>query len=108
MLKFAVRTLAWVALLAILAMTLSPIDDRPHLATDPSVERAAAFFLLGLLFCIGYRQRWPIALGIVLVAAGGFEAAQLLTPDRHAGVADTLVKIAGGVVGFGAGLLLRI
>ena len=108
MLKLAVRTLAWIAFLAILATTLSPIDDRPHLTTDPAVERAAAFFLLGLLFCVGYRQRWPVALGIVLVAAGGFEAAQLLTPDRHAEVADTLVKITGGVVGFATGSLLRI
>jgi VanZ family protein len=108
MLKFAVRTLAWIAFLAILATTLSPIDDRPHLTTDPAVERSAAFFLLGLLFCIGYRRHWAVALGIVLVAAGGFEAAQLLTPDRHAEIADTVVKIAGGLVGFGAGLFVRI
>jgi len=82
-------------------------NDRPHLTSDPVVERAAAFFLLGLQFCIGYRQRWH-ALGIVLVAAGGFEAAQLLTPDRQAEVADAAVKVAGGLVGFGAGLFLRI
>ena len=108
MFKFAARFLAWVTLLAILAMTLLPIGDRPHLTTDPSVERAAAYFLLGLLFCIGYRQHWPIALGTVLVAAGGFEAAQLLTSDRDAEIADALVKITGGILGFGTGSLLRI
>jgi hypothetical protein len=66
MFKIALRTLAWITLLAIVAATLSPIADRPHLSSDPGIERAAAFFLLGLLFCLGYRRHWAVALGIVL------------------------------------------
>ena len=106
MFKTAVRILAWVTLGAIFAMTISPIGDRPHLTAVPVIERTAAFFLLGLLFCIGYRRHWPVALGLVLVAACGLEAAQLLTPDRHAKVADVFVKMTGVVAGFGIGLLL--
>jgi hypothetical protein len=104
--KTAIRTLAWVSLFAILAVTISPIADRPHLA-GPTLERAGAFFLLGLLFCLGYRRLWPLALLVVSFAASSFEAAQLLTTDRHAEIADALVKASGGLAGLGIGLFLR-
>ena len=101
-----VRALAWITLLAIAVMTLSPIADRPHPTSDPHVEKAAAFVLLGLLFFIGYRRSWPVALAVVLVAACGLEAAQLLTPDRDATIIDAFLKVAGAIAGFGIGLLL--
>lgn len=106
MLKNAIRILAWAILLVIFVVTVSPIGDRPHLASGPSLERMAAFALLGLLFCLGYRRTWPLALGVVLMASVGFEAAQLLTPDRHARMADALVKAVSGVGGVGIGLLV--
>lgn len=106
MFKIVIRILAWAILLAILAATISPIDDRPHVASGPALERIGAFVLLGLLFCLGYRRSWPLALIVVLVAAGGFEALQMLTPDRHDRLADALVKAAGGIGGVGIGLLL--
>ena len=104
--KSTIRTLAWVTLAAIVAATISPIQDRPDLA-GPIIERAGAFFLLGLLFCVGYRRHWSLALIIVLVAGTGLEAAQLMTTDRHAEIADALVKTAGGIAGVGLGLLGR-
>lgn len=105
MIRRIARILAWVTLLAILAATISPISDRPQIASGPTFERAGAFALLGLLFCVGYRRFWPAALLIVLFVAGGLELAQALTPDRHARLADALVKAAGGVVGVGVGLV---
>jgi hypothetical protein len=93
-------------LLAIFLATVSPIAERPHLAPGPSFDRIAAFVLLGVLFCLGYRRFWPFALAIVLVAALGFEAIQLLTPDRHARFGDALVKAFGGITGIGIGLLI--
>lgn len=107
MFKTAIRILAWIMLLAILAATISPLADRPHVGSGPTFERAGAFALLGLLFCLGYRRFWPVALLIVVLVAGGFEFAQALTPDRHARLADALVKAAGGVVGVGIGLLAK-
>lgn len=106
MLKIAIRILAWLVLLAIFLATVSPIAERPHLASGPSLDRIAAFILLGMLFCLGYRRSWPFALAIVLVAALGFEAVQLLTPDRHARIDDALVKAVGGIIGVGIGLLV--
>lgn len=106
MLKIAIRILAWLILLAIFLATISPIAERPHLASGPSFDRIVAFVALGILFCLGYR-RWPFALAIVLVAALGFEAIQLLTPDRHARLDDALVKAAGGIIGVGIGLLVN-
>jgi VanZ family protein len=105
-LKSTIRILAWVTLAGIFAATISPIKDRPDLAA-PIVERAGAFFLVGLLFCLGYRRHWPLAVVVVLLAAISFEAAQLLTSDRHAEIADALVKTAGGMAGIGIGLLTR-
>lgn len=102
-----VRILAWVIFFAILAVTVSPINDRPHVGSDPTFERAGAYALLGLLFCIGYRRYWPVALLLVLLAAVGFEFAQMLTSDRHARLADALVKATGGVLGVGVGLLWK-
>lgn len=106
MLKIAIRTLAWAILLAIFVATVSPIAERPHLASGPSFDRIVAFIVLGILFCLGYRSRWPFALAIVLVAAVGFEAIQLLTPDRHARFEDAMVKAVGGIIGVGIGLLV--
>jgi VanZ family protein len=88
-------------LFAILAATSSPIDERPRLASDVALERAGAYFLLGFLFCVGYRRRWLTALSLVLASAVGFEAVQLLVAGRHAHVIDALQKATGGVVGFG-------
>jgi len=107
MFKTVIRILAWVMLLAILAVTISPLNDRPHVGSGPTFERAGAFALLGLLFCLGYRRFWPVALLVVVLAAGGFEFVQALTPDRHARLADALVKAGGGVVGVGIGLLAK-
>lgn len=107
MFKTVIRALAWLTLLVILAATLAPLDERPHLGSGPTFERAGAFALLGVLFCVGYRRFWPLALFVVIIAAGGFELAQALTSDRHAMLADALVKTAGGLVGVAAGLLYR-
>jgi VanZ family protein len=100
------RILAWVVLVAVLLMTISPIQDRPALPVGPSLERAGAFFLLGLLFSIGYRSRWLLVVALVVGVASVFEAAQLLTSDRHAEIQDAAVKIVGGLMGVACGYVI--
>ena len=90
---------AW-ALLAFLAFaTLSPIQDRPTLATSSHLEHLAAFAVLGVLFCLAYPKRTALVCFIVIGSAVLLESAQLLTPDRHGRVEDALEKIAGGLAG---------
>ena len=101
------RVLAWLALLAVMAATLSPAEGRPHLLPDVTAERSGAHFLLGVLFCVAYRTRWPAVLVLVLTATAGLEAAQLLVGGRYADFADAFVKMSGVVAGFTIGLLFR-
>ncbi len=90
---------AW-ALLALIAFaTVSPIQDRPTLATSSRIEHLAAFAVLGVLFCVAYRKQFALVCLIVIGSAVLLELAQLLTPDRHGRVEDALEKIAGGAAG---------
>lgn len=89
----------WLLFIAVVAVTVSPIGLRPHTAFGAGPERMAAFFLLGLLFGIGYDRHWLLTIALVIVIAFGVESLQWLIPSRHARFDDALVKAIGGVVG---------
>jgi VanZ family protein len=95
----------WLALALIAYATLSPIEARPVLA-GPQLEHFAAFALVGLAFAVAYPNRVVFVVVIVVGAAVGLEALQLLTPDRHGRVIDALVKALGGSFGISVGQLL--
>jgi hypothetical protein len=96
----AVRLLAWLALIVILVVTVSPHEARPHLALhSANFERALAFAALGCLFGGGYHRRWLLALCLVVLGAFGMEMAQLLVTDRHARIMDAEVKAFAGALG---------
>jgi VanZ family protein len=95
----------WLALAFIVYATLSPIDARPVLASNPHLEHFAAFALVGLAFALAYPGRVLLVVVIVVGAAVGLEALQVLTPDRHGRVADALVKALGGICGISVGQL---
>jgi VanZ family protein len=92
----------WLALAFIVYATLSPIDARPVLAS-PHREHFAAFALMGLAFGLAYPNRLLLVVVIVVGAAAGLEALQVLTPDRHGRVLDALVKALGGICGISFG-----
>lgn len=94
----------WLTLAFAVYATLSPINARPVL-TAPHLEHFATFALVGLAFALAYPRRVLLVVLTVVGAAVGLEALQLLTPDRHARVADALVKALGGVCGISAGQL---
>jgi hypothetical protein len=100
------QIVTWLALLAIAAATLSPLGLRPRLASaNVSFEHLAAYAFVGLMSSLAYpRHIWPAA-STVLVAAFGLEAWQMLTPDRHARLADALQKAGGGFIGLSLGWL---
>ena len=101
----------WLTLAFIIFVTLSPVADRPSLAS-PHLERFVAFALIGFALALAYPNRVLLVVAIVVGAAFGLEALQLLTPDRHARAADALAKALGGISGISLGqmasFLLRL
>jgi hypothetical protein len=95
----------WLALAFIVYATLSPIDDRPVIASA-HLEHFAAFGLVGLAFALAYPHRLLLVVAIVVGSAFGLEALKLMTPDRHGRLIDALVKATGGACGIGVGQLM--
>ena len=99
-LRLAAILIGWAALVVILFATLSPIDERPHIAElGANGERFLAYFLSGALLTFAYpRQRWLVLGGIVALAMG-LEWLQTWEATRHGMPRDALVKCAGAVTG---------
>jgi VanZ family protein len=96
---------SWLALAFIAFVTLSPMGARPSLGSS-HLEHFIAFALIGLAFALAYPNRVLLVVVIVVGAALGLEALQLLTPDRHARATDALVKSLGGISGICSGQLV--
>lgn len=94
----------WLALAFVAFVTLSPVGARPSIGST-HLEHFIAFALIGLVFALAYPNRILLVVVIVVGAALGLEALQLLTPDRHARATDALVKSLGGISGICAGQL---
>jgi hypothetical protein len=100
------RVLAWLLLAALVFVTVCPIEYRPHPpGFSVTLERLGAF----ALFAVGYpRHRWQVGV-LIVMAAGGLEASQMLDPSRHGRVADFAVKAVGAIMGVaGAFVISRL
>lgn len=95
----------WLALAFVAFVTVSPIGMRPSIASS-YLEHFAAFALIGFAFALAYPNRILLVVTVVVGAAFGLEALQLLTPDRHARAMEALVKSLGGINGICAGQLV--
>ena len=107
MLRMMARPIAWLLLLALLYVTIAPIELRPTTGEPPSFERFAAFALVGFAFACGYPRQWWLVMLVVVGAACTFELAQLLVPSRHAHFEDAAVKAIGGMAGTVIGLMVN-
>ncbi len=109
MTRSALRIAAWLALAAIVFVTVSPIELRPHDVLPVNTDRAIAFAVVGGLFVTAYPRHWLLVGLAIVLSAIGIEWLQELSPTRHARLDDALVKAVGalcGVVAARAGLLL--
>ncbi len=97
---------AWGLFAALVAVTLGPIGYRPRTAFSVDLERAAAFFAVGLAFALAYPKHVWWAVALVIAGAVGLEWLQNLRPDRHGRESDALVKIAGATLGLALGWML--
>lgn len=101
------RVAAWLALTAVLIVTISPPGLRPHI-WPANAERFAAFMVCGGLFALAYPRKWAAIVCLVPLAAALFELAQALVPHRHPAMKDFVVKAIGGGIGIGTGLLVHL
>lgn len=93
------RLAAWLALAAILFVTVLPIGLRPHDVMPVDLDRALAFGVMTALFALAYPGRW-LAVGLtIIVGAFAIEFLQELSPTRHARLDDAIVKAGGALVG---------
>jgi VanZ family protein len=99
------RWVAWPLLVAVAVFTLAPIEFRPFpdgvngMTTFDHLERFAAFALIGAAFSLGYPKHRLAILLFLIGVAGLLELIQNFVPDRHAHLADNLMKVLGAVSG---------
>lgn len=99
--------LAWLMLAAIAFVTLAPIGLRPNSGFSANIERFVAFGAVGFLFALAYPRHLLLIIAVVCGAAIGFEALQLVAQSRHGRLADLGIKLIGGGLGIGAGVVAR-
>jgi hypothetical protein len=97
------RIMAWLCLAYIAFVTVGPIGVRPVTGVSPQLERLVAFAVVGVLFAAAYPRHIVLAAIVVIGTAILLESLQLLEPSRHGRLFDASVKIAGGLIGLGAG-----
>ncbi len=99
------RALFWLVLLFIAGVTLSPIELRPETGLPASIERFAAFGLVGALSMAAYPAHRFRSFWSLILAAALLEAGQKLAAGRHGRVIDFDVKAMGTLAGCCAVLL---
>ena len=87
--------------------TLTWPREIPIAGEPADVERLIAFAVAGFAFILGYPRHWILVVCLVVGSAFAFEAAQLLSPSRHAHLHDAAIKAIGGVVGILAGAVFN-
>ncbi len=99
LLTLSLQLAAWIALLAIVIMTLGPLTARPQTPLPADFDRVAAYALLGLSFGLVYPRRIYFLAAALIVTAGGLEWAQSLVPGRDGSFEDFLFKACGTIIG---------
>ena len=106
MIVLLARLLALGNLLAIMVLTLGPIEWRGLSPASTQTDRPLAFAVLAFFSCIAFPRR---ALVVAMCLAGlivGLEFAQNLTSYRHANYEHAAQKAFGAVVGFCLGYIV--
>jgi hypothetical protein len=93
------RAVAWLLLLAVVFVTLSPIGLRPVTRAPADLERFAAFCVIGGAFCLGYPRHRFLIMILVIGAVGVLEFGQNLIAGRHGRLHDAAIKMSGALLG---------
>lgn len=102
-LTLLLRILAWLLLLGLVFVTLSPIALRPVTPLPVQLERALALAVIGFVFALAYPRHIILVALVVLGSTVLLEALQVLAPSRHGRLVDVAVKLVGGTLGLAVG-----
>jgi hypothetical protein len=97
------QILAWLLLVALAIVTIGPIGWRPETGLSPQIERAAALFVIGLVFGLAYPRHVVLVALLLITSTALFEVLQVLEPSRHGRVVDLAVKLVGAGIGLAVG-----
>lgn len=101
-----VRIAALAAVMAIIAISLTPIGLEPALHRPTMVEQGAVFALFAALVGLAFPNR-PLGIAISLVVLViAIEILQAFTPGRSGSVLHVAIKLVGTSLGIAAGQLL--
>jgi VanZ family protein len=101
------RVVAWLLLIGLVFVTLSPINLRPITPLPTQLERAVALSVVGAAFALAYPKRIALVCFLVLGATIAIEVLQLIAPSRHGRIVDVVVKLIGGSFGIAAGYIFN-
>ena len=108
-LPIAANTAAWLAVLAVIVLSMVPGSMRPHVLQNDYAEHFLAYFICGSLFAIGYQRPVQLLLNAVLLAtcAASLEVIQLWIPGRTASVSGFEISAIGAWIGLMAVVFVR-
>jgi hypothetical protein len=93
---------AWLAVVAIVVLSVVPGKMRPDILGNDYAEHFTAYFVAGGLFAIGYQLSMLSSGALLAMSAGSLEFVQLWIPGRFASARD----FAAGAVGAWIGVLV--
>jgi VanZ family protein len=113
MLLSLIRVAAWLAVVAIVVLSVVPGQVRPDVLGEKHIEHLVAYFGTAMLLAAGYSRRYQLVLICVVLSAcsGLLEVVQLWIPGRSSSVIDFAVSSLGAWTGvamialFGAALM---
>ncbi len=95
------KTAFFMALVAVIALSLLPQETFPETDTWDKLNHALAYGVLAVVGGIGFkgwRSLLMVGLGLVVLGAG-LELAQSVTPNRDGSMYDTLANFVGVAMG---------
>jgi hypothetical protein len=108
MMRTVGRATAWLALAAIIVLSLVPPGVRPSTFMPHKIEHASIFLFDGVAFGIAYYGYQWLASMMAVIFCASIEVAQLAVPGRHARLSDFFVDAIAICVGiFGGSTLIR-
>lgn len=104
------RVAFWACLLAVVALSLSPVQNLPPQVFSlwDKAQHAGGFTVLTLLGLLAYPQRAMTLLAAMLALGVGIEVAQSATGWRYGDVADWLADAVGVAAAYAAWRLLQV